>query len=99
MTDIAEEIIEGCVYHTITVEGPKRFKVEVYRDGFMRLSDDFDYEADFEDAFFGGTKVATLYRSTEHLAHKAGIEYSFVTAGPEKFRGVTGPKYGRPIPR
>lgn len=82
----------GCVYHTVEVLGPDRFKVEVYVEGTMTFE---DFDETGEATFHGGRKVATLYRATEDLAHGAGIAYSFVTSGPDKFRGVTNPDYGK----
>ncbi len=89
MTEI--EPITGCVYHTVRCLGASRFKIEVFRGGTMTFE---DFDETGEATFSGGRKVATLYRSSEGLAHRAGIDYSFVTAS-DKFRGVKNPDYGK----
>ncbi len=85
----AIEPITGCVHHEVEALGYERFKVEVFRDSTMTGITD-----DGEAVFTGGVLVATLYRSSESLAHAAGIDYSFVTAS-DRFRGVKNPDYGK----
>ena len=86
------EEFTGCVHHTVEALGHRRFKVEVFVDSVMSFE---DFDETGEATFTGGRKVATLYRATEDLAHGAGIAYSFVTSGPDKFRGVECPDYGK----